>query len=305
MNEVLQTIFLGLLQGVAELFPISSLGHTVLIPALLGWSSFVNSDNFLSIVVTLHLGTAAALVLFYWRDWYALVRAFFKTAIKGRLDADPMGKTIWLLIVGTIPVALLGLFLETPLKKLFASPVIVAAFLCANGAVLLLGEMHRRRVEPKGADRAEQEERFATINDLSFQQAFLIGFTQSFALLPGISRSGVTMVASLRAKLSHEEALRFTFLLATPVILLAGLLEVPKLISTKSHFVSQTTQIAAAAGGIAAFVAALLSVTFLSRYFKIGRLTPFAIYCFIAGLIGFFLFAGMNLGWFTLPWMGH
>ena len=244
-------------------------------------------------------------MLFYWRDWYALVRAFFVTAIKGRLDADPMGKTIWLLIVGTIPVGLIGLFLATPLSKLFASPVIVSAFLCANGAVLLFGEAQRRRIEPKGVDREEQEESFATINDLSFQQAFLIGLTQSFALLPGISRSGVTMVASLRARLSHEEALRFTFLLATPVIALAGLLEIPKLFGSATHQVEHSTQIAAAAGGIAAFVAALLSVTFLSRYFKIGRLTPFAIYCFIAGLVCFFIFAGMNLNVFSLPWMSH
>ncbi len=305
MDELLKTVFLGLLQGVAELFPISSLGHTVLVPALLGWTSFVNSDNFLPIVVTLHLGTAAALVIFYWRDWYALVRAFFKTAIKGRLDADPMGKTIWMLIVGTIPVGLIGLFLETRLKDLFSSPVLVSAFLCANGAVLLFGEAARRRAEPKGVDRVEQEEAFATINDLTFGQAFLIGLSQSLALLPGISRSGVTMVASLRAKLSHEEALRFTFLLATPVIALAGLLEIPKLFGTAAHPVAQSTQIAAAAGGVAAFIAAILSVTFLSRYFRIGRLTPFAIYCFIAGLACFLIFAGVDRGWFTLPWLGH
>src|SRR5260370_33118 len=238
MDELIKIVLLGLLQGVAELFPISSLGHTVLIPALLGWTSLVQSDTFLPFVVTLYLGTGAALVLFDWRGWDALVRAFCKTALKGRLDAHPMGKSTWLLIVGTIPVGLLGIFLETPLKKLFASPVIVAAFLCANGAVLLFGELQRRRVEPKGVDRAKQEQAFVTINDLTFPQAFLIGFTQSFALLPGISRSGVTMVASLRANLSHEEALRFTFLLATPVIALAGLLEVPQLFSTAPHHVT-------------------------------------------------------------------
>jgi undecaprenyl-diphosphatase len=303
--ELIQTIILGLLQGVAELFPISSLGHTVLISALLGWTSLVQSDTFLPIIVTLHLGTAAALVLFYWRDWAVLIRAFFKTALKGRLDADPMGKTIWLLIVGTIPVGLIGVFLETPLKKLFASPVIVAAFLCANGAVLLFGETQRRRVEPKGVDRAKQEQAFVTINDLTFSQAFLIGFTQSFALLPGISRSGVTMVASLRARLSHEEALRFTFLLATPVIALAGLLEIPQLFSTATHHVAQSTQIAAVAGGIAAFLAAIVSVTFLSRYFRVGRLTPFAYYCFFAGLICFFIFAPVTLTGSSLPWAGH
>src|SRR5262245_58580239 len=270
MDELVKTVFLGLLQGVAELFPISSLGHTVLIPAFLGWNTFIRSDNFLAIVVTLHLGTAAALVLFYWRDWAALVRAFFKTVFSGRLDADPQGKTIWLLIVGTVPVGLLGLYLERPLKQLFTSPVLVAAFLCCNGAVLLVGERQRERAEPRGVDRAKQEAAFQTINDLSFVQAFFIGAAQAFALLPGISRSGVTMVASLRAQLRHEEALRFTFLLATPVIALAGLLEVPTLFGTHGHHVSQTTQLAALVGGLVAFLAALVSVRWLTRYFHIG-----------------------------------
>src|SRR5215813_2247339 len=184
MDELIKTVFLGVLQGVAELFPISSLGHTVLIPALLGWNTFIQSDSFLAIVVTLHLGTAAALVLYYWRDWIALVRAFFKTALAGRLDADPQGKTIWLLIVGTLPVGLLGLFLEKPLKQLFASPVLVAALLCCNGAVLLAGEQQRLRVAPRSANRPKQEAAFQTINDLTFLQALLIGATQSLALLP-------------------------------------------------------------------------------------------------------------------------
>ena len=305
MDELIKTVILGLLQGVAELFPISSLGHTVLFPALLGWNSFIQSDNFLSIVVTLHLGTAIALFIFYWRDWVALIRAFFKTALKGRLDADPMGKTIWLLIVGTVPLGLLGLFLADPLKNLFSSPVIVSAFLCCNGAVLLVGERQRERIEPKGVDRTKQEQAFLTINDLSFTQALLIGLSQSLALLPGISRSGISMVAALRAKLSHEEALRFTFLLASPAILLASILEVPQLISTKTHYVSQTTQIAALAGGVAAFLAAIVSVRFLSRYFRVGRLTPFAYYCFVVGIVCFFIFAPITLGWFSLPWAGH
>ncbi len=305
MDELIKTILLGLLQGVAELFPISSLGHTVILPALLGWNSFIKSEDFLSIVVTLHLGTALALLLFYWRDWYALVRAFFVTALKGRLDADPMGKTIWLLIVGTIPVGLLGLFLDKPLKSLFASPVIVSAFLFLNGAVLLIGEMQRERIEPKGVERFKQEQAFRTINDLTFTQAFFIGLSQSLALLPGLSRSGVTMVAALRAKLSHEEALRFTFLLATPVILLAALLEVPKLISTKSHYVAPSTQIAAAVGGVVAFLAAIVSIKFLTRYFHVGRLTPFAYYCFAVGFVSFLIFAPVALGWFQIPWAGH
>jgi undecaprenyl-diphosphatase len=187
------------------------------------------------------------------------------------------------------------------LKNLFSSPVVVSAFLCANGAVLLVGERQREGIEPKGVDRAKQEQAFLTINDLTFAQAFFIGLSQSLALLPGISRSGISMVAALRAKLSHEEALRFTFLLASPAILLAALLEIPKDLLPAPH----STQIAAVAGGVAAFLAAVVSVRFLSRYFRVGRLTPFAYYCFVAGIVCFFIFAPITLGWFSLPWAGH
>jgi undecaprenyl-diphosphatase len=297
---LIQVILLGLLQGVAELFPISSLGHTVIIPGLLGWGNLTTSETFLPIVVTLHLGTALALLCFYWRDWLILVRAFFKTAIKGRLDADPQGKTIWLVIVGTIPVGLLGLFLQKPIQNAFFQskwPVLPAAFLCLNGAILLFGEALRRRQEPAESDRRKVEATFLRMDDLTFVQAFCIGLAQAGALIPGISRSGITMVAGLRARLSHEEALRFAFLLATPVILLAGLLEIPQLQPGGTSVI-----IDAAAGGVVAFLAAFLSVKFLTKYFEVGRLTPFAYYCIGAGLISFLFFAPLALGLFRLPW---
>jgi undecaprenyl-diphosphatase len=302
MDEIIKVVLLGLLQGVAELFPISSLGHTVIIPGLLGWGNLIEDKSFLPIVVTLHLGTAIALVLYYWRDWVALVRAFFKTAFAGRLDADPQGKTIWLVIIGTIPVGFLGLFLQEPIQKIFFSsawPVLPAAFLTLNGAILLMGEWQRRQQEPVGVSRIKQEMAFLSINDLTFKQAIFIGLSQAAALLPGISRSGVTMVASMRAKLSHEEALRFTFLLATPVIFAAGLLKVPELFSPG---VTSTTQLAALLGGVVAAIAAFLSVRFLAKYFEAGRLTPFAYYCVGAGLVSFLIFAPLALGLFTLPW---
>jgi undecaprenyl-diphosphatase len=298
MTEIIQVIVLGLLQGVAELFPISSLGHTVIIPAYLGWGNLNTSPNFLPIVVTLHLGTALALLAFYWRDWAALLRAFFKTAVKGRLDADPQGKTIWLVIVGTIPVGLLGLFLATFIQSAFFSsrwPVLTAAFLCVNGIILLFGENMRARAI--SADAKQSKKIQVGIDDLSFVQAFFIGLAQALALIPGISRSGVTMVACLQARLNHEDALHFTFLLATPVILAAGLLEVPKL-----FHVSHTTQLAALLGGLVAAVAAYLSVRFLTRYFRVGSLTPFAYYSIGVGLVSFFFFLPLALGWFTLPW---
>jgi undecaprenyl-diphosphatase len=300
MDQLVKVIVLGLLQGVAELFPISSLGHTVIIPGFLGWGNLTREDSFLPIVVTLHLGTAFALLLFYWRDWAALIRAFFKTALKGRLDADPEGKTIWLVIVGTIPVGLLGLILEKPIKNAFFTvqwPVLPAAFLCLNGAILLLGERLRQRSEPQGVDRFKQEQAFLRINDLNFVQAFFIGLAQAGALLPGISRSGITMVAGMQAKLTHEEALRFAFLLATPVIGAAGLLEVPKLLHAGNGAL-----VSAIVGGVVAAIAAFISVRFLTRYFQVGRLTPFAYYCLGLGFLSFVFFAPLSLGVFHLPW---
>jgi undecaprenyl-diphosphatase len=300
MTVIIQVIVLGLLQGVAELFPISSLGHTVIIPAYLGWGNLNTSPTFLPIVVTLHLGTALALLAFYWRDWAALLRAFGKTAIKGRLDADPEGRTIWLVIVGTIPVGLLGLFLQKYIQNTFFLarwPVLPAFFLFINGIILLLGERMRGRATGVKESQKESTIPEVGIDELSFPQAFLIGLAQSLALIPGISRSGVTMVACLRARLNHEDALRFTFLLATPVILAAGLLEIPYLFPA-----SRTIQLAALLGGIVAAIAAFLSVRFLTRYFRVGNLTPFAYYSMGVGLISFFFFLPLALGWFTLPW---
>jgi undecaprenyl-diphosphatase len=175
--------------------------------------------------------------------------------------------------------------------------VLPAAFLCVNGFVLLSAEYLRKRSEPEGFDRVKQEMTFRTIDDLSFVEAFFIGMSQALALIPGISRSGVTMVAGMRSRLSHEEALRFAFLLATPVIGLAALLEVPQLAGAGS-----STIISAAIGGVVAAIAAFLSIKFLTKYFETGRLTPFAYYCIGAGLISFLFFAPLALGIFKLPW---
>src|ERR1051326_5490758 len=216
MDQLIKVIVLALMQGVTELFPVSSLGHTVIIPAFLGWSSTTNSEAFLPIVTVLHLGTTIALLLFYWRDWVALIRAFFKTLFARRLDADPQGKTIWLVIVGTIPIGITGYLLQNPIEDLFFKspwPLLPASFLCLNGAILYVAEALRKQSEPDKLDRAKQEQLYASVEDLTFLQALFIGCAQILALLPGISRSGITMVAGMRAKLSHEESLRFAFLL--------------------------------------------------------------------------------------------
>jgi undecaprenyl-diphosphatase len=303
LPELFQVLFLAVLQGVTELFPVSSLGQSIIIPGVLGWGNLLTSETFLPILVMLHLGTATALLIFFWRDWVELITAFFKTTFAGRLDAHPQGKTIWLLIIGTIPVGLAGVFLETPIKTVFFSsqwPVIPAAFLCLNGAILFVGEQLRRRSEPAVVDRAKQEQTFKRIPQLSFLQATLIGAAQAFALIPGISRSGIAMVAGMGARLSHAEAARFSFLLATPVILLAGLKEVPILFDpTKT---TSTTLVIAIIGAVVSGIAAYLSVRFLTRYFEVGRLTPFAVFCLVEGLVAFLIFAPISLGLFTLPW---
>lgn len=300
LPELLQVLFLAVLQGVTELFPVSSLGQSIIIPGLFGWGNLLTSETFVPILVMLHLGTATALLTFFWRDWVELIAAFFKTAFAGRLDAHPQGKTIWLLIVGTIPVGLAGLLLNGPIKAIFFSsqwPVIPAAFLCLNGTILFAGEYLRRRSEPDVHDRYKQEQAFKRIPQLTFLQATLIGAAQAFALIPGISRSGIAMVAGMGARLSHGEAARFSFLLATPVILLAGLLEVPKLFDAPT-----STLVIAIIGAVVSGIAAFLSVRFLTAYFEVGRLTPFAIFCLVEGLIAFLIFAPISLGVFSLPW---
>ena len=300
MDELIKVIILAILQGFSELFPVSSLGHTVIIPAYLGWWKLTTSESFLPIVTVLHLGTTVALLAFYWRDWVALVRAFFKTIIAGRLDADPQGKTIWLIIVATIPIGIVGLILQKPIEDLFFAtqwPILPAAFLCANGTVLYVVEALRQREEPVKLDRAKQEQVYGTIADLTFKQAIIIGCAQIFALLPGISRSGITMVAGMRSRLSHEEALHFAFLLLTPVIAAASLLEIPKLIKAGHAAVIDAT-----IGSIVAAVVAYVSIRFLTRYFKVGRLTPFAFYCLGAGAISFVAFALLSTGVIHLPW---
>jgi undecaprenyl-diphosphatase len=275
-----QALVLAVLQGVSELFPVSSLGHTILVPAVLHWQN-VNRSNpsFLAFVVVLHLGTAIALIAFYRAEWYAIVRALLASLVRGRLSDDRYERIGWRLVLGTIPVGILGLIFEVPVRRLFGSPAPAAAFLVINGLVMFAGEALRRR-QHEAVGRADKP-----IDQLSYPASLLIGVAQSFALLPGISRSGVSMVAGLLCDLDHEHAARFSFLLATPVILAAALLEVPKLFVPEAHVVL----LQAVCGGVAAGVAAYLSVAFLTRYFRSNDLRPFGWYCVIVGAICFVL----------------
>jgi undecaprenyl-diphosphatase len=288
-----QTILLALLQGVTELFPISSLGHTVIIPGLLGWGNLETDTAcggqscFLPIIVALHLGTAIALVIYFWRDWLQVLRSVF-TAVK---DAEiRKGTDQWvsfMVILGCIPAGLLGVFLETPLKQLFASPLIASTFLVVNGSLLFLGERMRLRSESAEAQLSpkEREAKFRSLSSLSVKEALVVGLAQSLALIPGLSRSGTTMVAGLGIRLTHEDAARFSFLLGTPIIGAAAALEVPQLIH-QSTTVLEFVLLGMVLAGVAAFV----STKFLMKYFETGRLYPFAYYCWGAGLLSLALF---------------
>ncbi len=277
-----QALFMGLLQGATELFPVSSLGHAVLVPSLLHWSFKQSDPSFVPFLVLLHLGTAGALLILYRKEWVELIVGFFRAAFRGRIS-NPTERLSMLLMVGTLPAAVLGVFLENRIKSLFASPYEAAGFLVVNGLLMLGFEALRRRAErratPQDASREQQEERFADAAQISFRAAAIVGACQALAFLPGISRSGVTIGGGLLAGLRHEEAARFSFLLATPVILGAGLVEVPLLFSGTVP-VGEYALAAVLAG-----VSAYLSARFLLRYFRSGRLDPYGWYCIAAGLI--------------------
>jgi len=268
MNFV-QAMLLAVLQGASELFPVSSLGHTVIIPALLHWNIDRRDPTFLAFIVVLHLGTAAALAVYYRSDWIAIVRAFAASIARGNVSDDPAEKTAWLLLAGTIPVGLLGVFLQGPVRALFGSTAIVAIFLMLNGLLMFLGE-HLKRIErPEGSVPPR------SLPALSWQDGVIVGIAQGFALLPGISRSGASMVAGLLLDLTHEDAARYSFLLATPVIGAASLLELPRLFEPAAHAVL----VLSLAGGAVAGVTAYFSVAFLTRYFQTHDLRPFGWYC--------------------------
>jgi undecaprenyl-diphosphatase len=283
-----QAVVLGLLQGAAELFPVSSLGHSVVLPRLLGWDIHQNDDYFLTFLVATHLATALVLVGFFWDDWVRIVRGLLRS-LRDREIApdDPDAKLGWLLVVGTIPAGLLGLTLEHALRKVFASPQSAAAFLVLNGLMLFAAEALRRRAP--GADRvvagAEADKRLSS--RLRWRDAIGVGSAQAIALLPGFSRSGATMGGGLLVGLSNEDAARFAFLLATPIIGAAAVLKLPELAGHQGDGVRG----AALVGALCAAVTAWLTVRFLMRYFETNRLTPFAVYCVVAGLTLSLIFA--------------
>ncbi len=287
----LQAIVIGIIQGITELFPISSLGHSVLIPELLGWDKLVTGQSagesfYLAFLVGLHVATALALVVFFWRDWVAIVRGFFTSIAKRRMETAPE-RMAWLLVLGTIPVGIVGLVFEHDLRTVFAKPTAAAIFLTINGLILLGGERLRRRAEVRDLARTHEhhvdvvdQDVARDLSTLEMREGVLIGSSQILALFAGISRSGVTMVAGLLRGLDHEDAMKLSFMLATPVILAAGVYKLPDLAGSNGDHIRGQVLV----GSIAAGIAAYLSVRFLERFFRTRTLMPFAIYSLVAGI---------------------
>jgi undecaprenyl-diphosphatase len=278
-----QAIVLGLLQGVSELFPVSSLGHSVILPKLLGWNIHQNDAYFLTFLVATHLATALVLLGFFWRDWVRIVKGLGRSLRDRGIDpADTDAKLAWLLIIGTIPAGLLGLTLEHKLRSVFASPESAAFFLMLNGLLLYAAELLRRRAPQTDVD---DDARIA--KQLGWGEAFGIGGAQALALIPGFSRSGATMGGGLLAGLSNKDAARFAFLLATPIIGAAAVLKLPELFGSTGDGVRGQAFV----GALCSAVTAYLAVRFLMRFFETNTLMPFAIYCFAAGLAATLYFA--------------
>jgi undecaprenyl-diphosphatase len=274
-----QAIAIGLLQGVSELFPVSSLGHSVILPRLLGWDIHQNDDYFITFLVATHLATALVLLGFFWDDWVRIARGLVRSLREREIRPDDTdAKLGWLLVVGTVPAGLLGLLLEHALRDVFASPQSAAFFLMLNGLMLFGAEALRRRA-PSVPDTGDPDTRVA--RRLTFRHAAGVGAAQAIALIPGFSRSGATMGGGLLVGLSNEDAARFAFLLATPIIGAAAALKLPELMGSQGDGVRGP----ALAGAIAAAISAYLAVRFLMRFFETNRLTPFAIYCTVAGAL--------------------
>ena len=314
MLTYLQAIVIGLLQGVTELFPVSSLGHSVLLPALIGgdWqhlvtesaSSTSQTSPYLAFIVALHVATAVALLIFFRADWARIIRGFLRTlrpsfSARRIVTNDADERLAWLLIIATIPVGLTGVLFEHTFRALFAKPVAAAVFLIINGLILLAGE-HLRRSAPSDDQTTASPTsaapagagtpvalRTRSLATLHYREAGVIGFFQTFALLAGISRSGIAMVGGLARGLSHRDAARFSFLLATPVILAAGLLKLPSLAGSAGAHIHGQVLVGALVAGIAAY----LSVRYLTRYFETRTLTPFAVYSLVVGGICLIRFA--------------
>ncbi|HUC95654.1 MAG TPA: undecaprenyl-diphosphate phosphatase [Candidatus Saccharimonadia bacterium] len=283
MITVFQAIIIGAIQGITELFPISSLGHSVIIPQLFNWNLNQNQPYFLTFLVATHLATATVLFFFFYKEWIKVIKGLGRS-LKARVidQEDTYAKMGWLLVIATIPAGIIGLLFKDSISKLFASAKIAASFLIVNGIILFLAERLRKTHNKAKTTDAQSDNQ---ISKLSWWQSIGIGLSQSLALIPGISRSGSSMSGSLLSGLDNESAARFSFLLATPIIGAAALLQLPSIFSANE----KPIRLAILLGSLAAAVSAYISVKFLIRYFKTKTLTPFSVYCFLGGILYLFI----------------
>jgi undecaprenyl-diphosphatase len=262
-----QAIVMAVLQGVTELFPISSLGHAVILPRLLTWAVDLKAPDWLAYLAVMHLGTAIALFIFFWRDW--VIFALSLVGLRGERSAADQ-RLFWLVVLATIPAVVIGAGLHKPLAQAFGVPWIAAVFLIANGFLLYLGDLVAGETVGK-------------LDQLNWKGALAVGFAQCLALIPGVSRSGATIVAGVVAGLKHAESARFSFLMGTPIILAANVYEAPKLLKQGA-----TLGPMALLSGVVAGIVAYASLAFLMRYLRrheFEALSPFAYYCWAAGAL--------------------
>ena len=286
MITYIESILLGLLQGITELFPISSLGHSVLFAWLFGWNNILKSQSsqgsfFLAYLVLLHVATATALLIFYRKQWIRIISGFF-SSLKKRKAENSNEKLAWLIIVATIPAGLFGLIFEHSLRTQFAKPLSAALFIIINGFILLTGDWYMKNHHMKQPKRDYMLETSAkhTSSKISFRNAVFIGTAQIFALFAGISRSGITILGGLFSGLDYEDAARFSFLLATPIILAAGILKLPDFFGPLADGIRPQMIVGAIVAGFSAY----FTVRFLDKYFRTKTLRPFAIYCIAIGV---------------------
>jgi undecaprenyl-diphosphatase len=275
-----QAIILGLLQGVAELFPISSLGQSVVAPRVFGWDIHQNDNYFIAFLVATHLATAIVLLGFFWEDWVRILTGMWRSLQEREISAaNPDAKLGWLIVVGTIPAGILGLLLQDKLQSVFASARSAAFFLILNGIMLFGAELLRRRAPELPETEEDGDHRIA--HTAGWRHAVGVGASQAIALIPGFSRSGASMGGGLLVGFSNEDAARFAFLLATPIIGAAAILKIPVLLGPDGDGVRGPALVASLCSAATAFV----SIRFLMRYFETNRLTPFAVFCFVEGII--------------------
>jgi undecaprenyl-diphosphatase len=282
MLSYFQAAILGILQGISELFPISSLGHSILLPALLRWTIDQNATYFLTFLVATHFATATVLFFIYRSDWVRIISGMLRSIRLRSIALDPDAKLGWLLVAGTVPAGIAGILFQKQVQELFTSPSYVASFLALNGVLLYASESLRTKAKSAGSV-LDPDERIAA--EVSWRQSAGVGVMQVLALLPGFSRTGSTIAGGLMVGLAHEDALRFSFLLATPIITAAAALKLPVLFASRDRAEIE----AALLGATCAAIASYLSVKFLTKYFKTRTLTPFALYCLLAGSISLLL----------------